>query len=778
MSRATRLALALADHTASNLLQQLADDEDAEVRRAVASNPNTPQDVLLTLGREFPDAIVANPIFNILLLENPESLFVRLSLARSSTSSETLVNLSALPDEEILCAIAENSNTPVATLAQLVQNPPQIYDYDDPDGSEFDRLFTCVAKNPNTPASLLIRLANHSGGSVRYVVAEHPNTPVSILDRFADSSNVEMHRAILRNPNTPTMTLERLAGQEVKETRDRVKMHPNVSEMAIAIVNFMDEKPETPLHLLPTFATHSRPAVRRLVAAHPHTPSTVLDQLSLDLDDGVRHKVGEHPNASATALEHVAEWLVTKHQQSSPSNRQGYEHSAIALVKRSNITSKVLETLLRMGVIKVAVAIAACKAAPPETLLKFIESEEQFQEPSFWSILAGNPNTPVEGLEILFSRLELARDSQRGLYEIARHPNVSVQLLKKLAPRCLQNPNLCSLMLKNPTMPGELLRWLANHPHIKETYNAEALIAEHPNTPVDLLLRFVTDPSVYIRQGLASNINAPVAILETLADDEDESVHANLLANPSTPVDILERFAAHLQNERFGESLINNPGTPAKLLALLVDAPNRKIRQGVAAHPNASADTVMKLAADQNYLVRQAILQRSDLTESVIETLAEKTFAQAEADKPERMDEWNVPGGRAMTLSEMLRASTAGKAFAQADPQEQDKIDEANVSGKAAHPVSSVQEGLAKTNYGDILEGLASHPKTPVHILEKLATNQPEILYRRFGDALFRSIRKAVASNINAPISILEQLAGDEQPNVGAAAQKTLRAKV
>ncbi|MBE9228907.1 hypothetical protein IQ264_26195 [Phormidium sp. LEGE 05292] len=741
MSRASRLALAVADHTAPDLLKQLATDEDAEVRRAVASNPNTPQDVLLKLGKEFPDAIVTNPIFNILLLENPESLFVRLSLARSSSSpSETLANLSALPDEDILCAIAENPNTPVATLEQLVQNPPQIYDYDHDydglDGSEFGRLLTSVAKNPNTPASLLIQLANHSSHFVRYAVAEHPHTPANILDRFADFRDMEMHRAILRNSSTPATVLEKLAGEEVKEIRDRIKAHPNVSEMAIALVDFMDEKPETPLHLLPTFATHSRPAVRRLVADYPHTPPSVLDRLSLDMDDGVRHKVGEHPNASATALEHVAEWLVVRHQQSPPSNRQSYEHSAIALVKRSNITSKILETLLKMGVIKVAVAIAACKAAPPETLLKFIESEEQFQEPSFWSILAGNPNTPVEGLEILFSRIEqatsdligsyrISNSRASGRYNIASHPNVSVQLLKKLASRCPQDPNLCSLMLKNPNLSGELLRWLASHPDIRETYNAEPLIAEHPNTPIDLLLRFVVHPSPYVRQGLASNTNAPAVILETLADDEDEFVRAKLLANPSVPGYILERFARNIQDERICESLINNPKTPAKLLEVLLDTSNRKWYQKIATHPNTSLDCIIKLATDRDYLVWQDILQRNDLTETVLETLAITIFTQAENQKLQYVGDTRIPA------------------------------------------------------CGNSLIDIAKHPKTPVHILEKLAMNQPKTLYKKCnGAAIFLAIRKAIASNISTPIAILEQLTKDDQEDVRAAARKMLKEKL
>lgn len=260
--RETRLAIATDVSTSIDLLNQLAKDEDAEVHQAVASNPNTSQDVLLKLGKEFPEEIVNNPIFNILLLESPESHFYRLSLARSSTTPlETLTNLAQLPDEEILCAIALNPNTPVSILEQLVLHPPQIYDYDDPDGTEFDRLFSCIANNPNTPESLLIQLAEHSGG-VQYAIAQNPKTPVAILEKFANWRNFTMHKAIVKSPNAPTAVLEKLAGEQAEEIRNLIKAHPNASQMAIAIVEFMEDKPGTPIDLLTKFATHSSHCVR------------------------------------------------------------------------------------------------------------------------------------------------------------------------------------------------------------------------------------------------------------------------------------------------------------------------------------------------------------------------------------------------------------------------------------------------------------------------------------------------------------------------------------
>lgn len=42
--------------------------------------------ILEKLSKQFPEAVVANPVVNLLLLENPNSKFVKLTLARSNTT--------------------------------------------------------------------------------------------------------------------------------------------------------------------------------------------------------------------------------------------------------------------------------------------------------------------------------------------------------------------------------------------------------------------------------------------------------------------------------------------------------------------------------------------------------------------------------------------------------------------------------------------------------------------------------------------------------------------
>ena len=148
-----RKAIAATEETPAEVLEQLAQDKDLEVRRAVAGSPNTPTKTLLKLGKEFPEEIISNPFFSLLLLENPR--FVSLALARSSTTSvETLIQLAETTDTQILEAIARNPNTPIAALEKIWNQP--FY------SSVKPLVLTRMVKDPKTPISVLERFIHSS----------------------------------------------------------------------------------------------------------------------------------------------------------------------------------------------------------------------------------------------------------------------------------------------------------------------------------------------------------------------------------------------------------------------------------------------------------------------------------------------------------------------------------------------------------------------------------------------------------------------------------------
>ena len=58
------------ENTPPERLRELARNSDALVRQKVAMNSNTPTEVLLDLGAEFPNELIDNSVFDLLVLEN------------------------------------------------------------------------------------------------------------------------------------------------------------------------------------------------------------------------------------------------------------------------------------------------------------------------------------------------------------------------------------------------------------------------------------------------------------------------------------------------------------------------------------------------------------------------------------------------------------------------------------------------------------------------------------------------------------------------------------
>jgi len=59
--------------TSPERLQELA-QQDVKLARIVATNPNTPTETLLELDYQFPAELLNNPVFDLLLLGNPNLL--------------------------------------------------------------------------------------------------------------------------------------------------------------------------------------------------------------------------------------------------------------------------------------------------------------------------------------------------------------------------------------------------------------------------------------------------------------------------------------------------------------------------------------------------------------------------------------------------------------------------------------------------------------------------------------------------------------------------------
>ena len=145
------------NNASPEMLEELAEDKDWEVRYGVAENPNTPAEVLMKLADD--------------------------------------------KDENVRYELARNPKTRVEILRKLA------------DDKDWD--VRCqVAHNRSTPAEVLMKLADDKNLNVRYEVAMNPNTPVEVLMKLAEDKEWDVRIGVAKNPDTPTKLLEKLVNDK------------------------------------------------------------------------------------------------------------------------------------------------------------------------------------------------------------------------------------------------------------------------------------------------------------------------------------------------------------------------------------------------------------------------------------------------------------------------------------------------------------------------------------------------------------------------------------
>ena len=202
------------------MLEELAEDEDAGVRFQVAKNPNTPAKVLMKLAedkdRYVRQEVTKNPSTPVEVLRKlaeDEEWYVRQEVAKNPKNpSEVLKKLAEDKDGYVRQEVAKNPSTPVEILRKLAEDKNADVRYK-------------VARNPNTPAEAFIKLAEDKDRYVRQEVARNSNTPAEAFIKLAEDKNKWVRYVVAENPHTPVEVLIKLAEDKVQGVRETAKRH-------------------------------------------------------------------------------------------------------------------------------------------------------------------------------------------------------------------------------------------------------------------------------------------------------------------------------------------------------------------------------------------------------------------------------------------------------------------------------------------------------------------------------------------------------------------------
>ena len=248
-----------------DLLTELAHTGDTATRKAVTTNPNTPKETLLELGTQFPEELLDNPVFDLLLLENPNLLA---DMPKSSLKS--LVKRETVPksfldwavnhaDDDVLIALLRNPQLSYENLTKLTKHSnSQIV--------EVAKLHVNWGEEIENPDELVQQAIKHSGLNIpkgkeeifSYLSVEM--IPEKWLDSVLTSVDSDVRRNVASNPNTPVSLLEKLATDSDKYVRREVSSNPSSTKEIKEKVLLFNEYYETrkiPIHILEELATQS-----------------------------------------------------------------------------------------------------------------------------------------------------------------------------------------------------------------------------------------------------------------------------------------------------------------------------------------------------------------------------------------------------------------------------------------------------------------------------------------------------------------------------------------
>ncbi len=371
-----------------SVLKVLAQDELESVRRNVARNLVTPDEILATLAEDPSFSVrYAVSVENLNIIRKTIDGIAEFRRERNEADDKKIIAIiKERIREEKFAKMAQNSSEYERMEVAIYTKTPEILATLAKDQSHEVR--TLAVKNRYASRKTVLGLVKDKE---RYAKEEKNlkikidskelcfecrkdlalnSDETSILSVLAKDSSDSVRYAVAKNPSTPQKLLEKIARKQSEDiaTRD------------VAIERIKDEK------ILLDMAKDSKVSIRMTVASHPDTPREVLEMLAKDSSYFVRKEVATNQNTPESALEMLA----------------NDEQIAVREV------------------------LAYCRYTPSKVLT--ILAEDSNYDVRTEVVL--NCNTPPEVLEILAKDYSLVIRKK-----VIQHPNVTKDILEEMLTR-------------------------------------------------------------------------------------------------------------------------------------------------------------------------------------------------------------------------------------------------------------------------------------------------------------------------------------------------------
>jgi hypothetical protein len=406
------------------------------------------------------------------------------------------------------------------------------------------------AKDPTTTPARLRELF-HSGAfsSIHVHLAKNPNIPADLLLKLGEDFPEQM----MRNPAFELFSLENPA------------FFSTIPEKTLQNLSWR----ELPVGFARFLARHANDMIRQNIARAKETPEDVLLSLAQDRVSWVRGEVAKSARAPLEALQLFLQkqefvfWVL-----SNPGTPAQILESFIRRAKelRRGIAEnpsaplRLLQRLAQDDSFEVREQVALNPAASAELLIRLARDPNEGVK----ARLAQHTKAPAEALAILArSPAKIVRD-----YALL-HPNTPEAELRL----AWSDPSTWTYLARNPRAPGDILAAM----YQAGEWNVKLELANNPNTPQEVLRAMLHDGRYTYKTSLARNPSSPRAWLELLATDPDMRVREKTAQNPNTPANLLERLSVDREFV-VRESVARHPSTAAEVRLLLCDDQSSQVR--------------------------------------------------------------------------------------------------------------------------------------------------------------------------------------------------------
>ncbi len=276
-----RKAVAISPIISPEILQKLAQDSDQDVRLAVFQNSQIGKDLLSHLAEDssylIRASVARHPQTTPDILEklSQDSHWqVRAATAQHKNASESILHsLSQDHDNDVRVAVAKNLSCSPDLLASLIQPAETM-------------MFAMSSSEKSAPESEDV----YEEKIARVVAcASNSNASDNILSKLSQHESNEVRLAVAANPNTP----EKIRKALQKDSNSKVRVLSQAYDIK-----------STPEELTEIYQKYSKTlAIRQGIASNPNTPQKILEELFLSPEEDIRFALAKNPSTPQKILE-------------------------------------------------------------------------------------------------------------------------------------------------------------------------------------------------------------------------------------------------------------------------------------------------------------------------------------------------------------------------------------------------------------------------------------------------------------------------------------------